>query len=204
MAQWVGAQGQVKVARNTPTCGVPSENPPPKTKNFFSISTTRLAESAERLNSSLAESPGELQDCKALHETWFSRNLKGFNACKLSRSRLTPGVFRRSHTSACMLVTPIANMSTGVTAKHPVMVRAWTPGQQPTTSGCRMTQREQSVSPLTDGTSAPTRTWPCRCWSGQPTAGQTCFRKVLAVTTPTLPHNANEAQTSCTQRSGKA
>jgi len=26
MAQSVGAQGQVKVAKNTPTCGVPTEN----------------------------------------------------------------------------------------------------------------------------------------------------------------------------------
>jgi len=61
MAQWVGAQGQVKVAKNTPTCGVAPENPPAKTKNvFFSISTTRLAKSIEGLNSSLAQSPGEL------------------------------------------------------------------------------------------------------------------------------------------------
>jgi len=60
MAQWVGAQGQVKVAENTPTCGVPTRKPPPKTKIFFSISTARLAESVEGLNSSLAQSPGEL------------------------------------------------------------------------------------------------------------------------------------------------
>jgi len=26
MTQWVGAQGQVKVAKNNPTCGVPPEN----------------------------------------------------------------------------------------------------------------------------------------------------------------------------------
>ena len=73
MAQWLGAQGQAKVAKNTPTCGVPIENE----KVFFSISTTRLAESVEGLNSSLAQSPGELQDCKALQETWFSWDLKG-------------------------------------------------------------------------------------------------------------------------------
>jgi len=61
MAQWVGAQGQVTVAENTPTCGVPPENPPLKTKIFFfSILTARLAESVEGLNSSLAQSPGEL------------------------------------------------------------------------------------------------------------------------------------------------
>ena len=32
----------------------------PKTKNFFSILTTRLAESVEGLNSSLAQLPGKL------------------------------------------------------------------------------------------------------------------------------------------------
>jgi len=34
------------------------------------------------------------------------------------------------------------------------------------------------------------------CQPEQPTAGQTCSRKVLAVTTPTLPHNTTEAQRS--------
>jgi len=56
MAQWVGAQGQVKVAKNTPTCGVPHR----KRKIIFFISTTKLAESVQDLNSSLAQSPGEL------------------------------------------------------------------------------------------------------------------------------------------------
>jgi len=36
------------------------EKPKPKTKIFFSILTTRLAESVEGLKSSLAQSPGEL------------------------------------------------------------------------------------------------------------------------------------------------
>ena len=39
---------------------------------------------------------------------------------------------------------------------------------------------------------------------GQPTAGQTCPRKVLAITTSALPYNATEAQGSCPQRSGEA
>ena len=61
MSQWVGAQGQVKVAKNTPICGVTPRKPPTKNeKIFFSISTTRLAESVKGLNSSLAQSPGEL------------------------------------------------------------------------------------------------------------------------------------------------
>ena len=44
-----------------PTCGVPPRKPPTENeKFFFSISTTRLAKSVEGLNSSLAQSPGEL------------------------------------------------------------------------------------------------------------------------------------------------
>jgi len=58
----------------------------------------------------------------------------------------------------CTLVTSTANMSTGVKAKHLLMVRAWTPGQHPTTLDCCMAQRKHLVS-LTDGTSAQTRAW---------------------------------------------
>jgi len=39
---------------------LPPEKLKPKTKILFSILTTRLAESVEGLNSSLAQSPGEL------------------------------------------------------------------------------------------------------------------------------------------------
>jgi len=35
MAQWVGAQGQVNVAKNTFTCGVPPRKPPTENENFF-------------------------------------------------------------------------------------------------------------------------------------------------------------------------
>ena len=59
MAQWVRVQGQVKVAKNTLTCGVPPK-PHHQKQNFFFFSTTRFAESVEGLNSSLAQSPGEL------------------------------------------------------------------------------------------------------------------------------------------------
>ena len=58
MAQWVGAQGQVKVAKkrkNTPHLW----RSPQRTPNFFSISTRRLVESVEGLNSSLALVKGE-------------------------------------------------------------------------------------------------------------------------------------------------
>jgi len=39
--------------------------------------TTRFSESEEGLNSSLAQSPGALQDCKALQEKWRTQDLKG-------------------------------------------------------------------------------------------------------------------------------
>ena len=39
---------------------------------------------------------------------------------------------------------------------------------------------------------------------GQLTAGQTCSRKVTAVTTSVYPHNATETQGSCPQRSDEA
>ena len=63
MGQWVGAQGQPKVAyfsKTCPLCDVTSRKPPPKLKIVFLILATRLAESVEGLNSSLAQSPGEL------------------------------------------------------------------------------------------------------------------------------------------------
>ena len=69
---------------------------------------------------------------------------------------------RRSHTPACMLVTSTANMTTGVTTKHLLTVRASIPGKHPRTLECCMTQRKHPVSSLTDGTSAQTRIWPLR------------------------------------------
>ena len=35
MFQWVGAQGQVKVAKNTPTCGVPPQKKTTENEKFF-------------------------------------------------------------------------------------------------------------------------------------------------------------------------
>ena len=61
-----------------------------------------------------------------------------------------------------MLATSTANISTGVTTKHLLTVRTWTSGQHPTNLDCCMTQRKQSVSPLTDGTWGTTRNWPSR------------------------------------------
>ena len=117
-------------------------------------------------------------------------------------SHLRPS--RRSHTPSCILATSTANMSTGVTTKHLLMVRAWTPGQHPTTLDCCMTQRKQPVSPLTDGMSEQPGPDLREFRPGQATAGQTCSWKVPAVTTAVLPHTVTETQGSCPQRSGEA
>ena len=61
-----------------------------------------------------------------------------------------------------MLVTSTANMSTGITTKHLLTVRAWAPGHQQTTLDSYMIQRKHPVSSLTNETSAPTQTWPSR------------------------------------------
>jgi len=61
-----------KGSQNTSTCGVPPQEKTTKNENiFFSILTTRLAESVEVSNSSLAQSPGKLEDCKALQKCGF-------------------------------------------------------------------------------------------------------------------------------------
>ena len=64
MGQWVGAQGRPKVAKISKTCllcDVTSRNPPTENeKRSFSNLTTRLAESVDGVDSSLAQSLGEL------------------------------------------------------------------------------------------------------------------------------------------------
>jgi len=49
---------------------------------------------------------------------------------------------RRSHTPVCTLATSTANMSTGITKKHLLPVRAFASGQYPTTLDYCMTQKE--------------------------------------------------------------
>jgi len=82
MGQLAGAQGQVKVAKkmqNTPTCDVPPSKRQTKNKKiFFSMSTRRLAESEEGLNSSLALAAGDLWPKKGEPIYWLARSLKGF------------------------------------------------------------------------------------------------------------------------------
>ena len=63
MGQLVGAQGQVKVAKKMQKhphlWRSPHQTPNQKQKNFFSMSTRRLAESVEGLNSSLTPAAGD-------------------------------------------------------------------------------------------------------------------------------------------------
>jgi len=49
-----------KNAKTPPLVTLPQKNPKPKTENFFKLGTTRLAESVEGLNTSLAAAAGEL------------------------------------------------------------------------------------------------------------------------------------------------
>ena len=64
MGQWVGAQGRTKVTKISKTCALivtsPPENLHRKQKTFFFMSTRKLAESVEGLNSSLALAAGDL------------------------------------------------------------------------------------------------------------------------------------------------
>jgi len=86
VGQWVGAQDRPKDAKISKTCllcDVTTRKPPLKAKIFFSILTTRLAESVDGLNSSLAQWPGELKDCKAMKEKWRTRDLEGQITCDL-------------------------------------------------------------------------------------------------------------------------
>ena len=53
--------GPAKISKTCLFCDVTSRNPPTESeKRFFSILTTRLAESVDGLDCSLAHSPGEL------------------------------------------------------------------------------------------------------------------------------------------------
>ena len=68
MAQWVGVQDRPKVARKKqkhPHLWWSPWEPQTQNKIFFSISTRRLAESVDGLNSSLALAAGDLWPKKA-------------------------------------------------------------------------------------------------------------------------------------------
>jgi len=96
---------------------------------------------------------------------WLCVDVAGYtiiNVYKPSRSQFTPTAIPTFPHPSMYVGYLTANMSTGTTAKHLLRARDWTPDQQPTTLGCCMTQRKQSVYPLTDGPSASPRVWPSR------------------------------------------
>jgi len=81
MADWDGAQGQAKMAKITQKHPYlwrsPQKTSNPKRKTFFLMSTRRLAESIEGLNSSLALVAGDLWPKKDVPKCWRARLLKG-------------------------------------------------------------------------------------------------------------------------------
>jgi len=90
--------------------------------------------------------------------------------------------------------------------QHNIPVR-WEPGllgdiQQPWTVVQPKGNSQFLLSPL-ERRHQP-RPGLCEFRPGQPTAGHTCPRKVPAVTTSALPHNATKIQGSCPQRSAEA
>jgi len=65
-------------SKNTLTCSGPLSEPQPKTKTFFfQFQAEDFAESEDGLDSSLAQSGGELQRCKLAPKFWRTRDLKG-------------------------------------------------------------------------------------------------------------------------------
>jgi len=72
VARWVGAHGletsAKKLRKHASIMASPTENPKTKRKKF-SISTKRLAESTDGLNSSPAQSAGKIWRCKALQKS---------------------------------------------------------------------------------------------------------------------------------------
>jgi len=65
-------KGGQKKAKTPPLVVVPQRTPNRKRKMFFSISSRRLFESVDGLDSSLAPSAGELWSCKNL-QTWVKK-----------------------------------------------------------------------------------------------------------------------------------
>ena len=103
-----------------------------------------------------------------------------------------------------MLATSTASMSTGV--QHNIRGR-WEPGllgniPQPWTVVQPKGNSQFLLSPL-ERRHQP-RPGLREFRPGQPTAGQTCPKKVPMVTTSALPHNATKTQGSCPQWSGEA
>jgi len=70
-------KGGQKNAKILPLVTFPPANAKPKTKSLFPMSTRRLAESVEGLNSSLALPAGNVWPKKGEPIYWLARSLKG-------------------------------------------------------------------------------------------------------------------------------
>jgi len=81
MYPWIRAQGQAKVAKKMQKHAhlwrSPQRTPNQKQKKFFSMSTRRLGESVEGLNSSLALAASNLWPKMREPICWLAWSLKG-------------------------------------------------------------------------------------------------------------------------------
>jgi len=131
------------------------------------------------------------------------------NIYKLRRSRFKPTVISTfPHPSLYIGDFNCQHVNWGY-KKHLLMVRAWTPGQHPTTLDCYITERKQPVSSLHDGKFPPTQTWPSHVFVRKADYQTGKFLhsqhrpSLPAFTTSAFPYNATEAQGSCPQRSSE-
>jgi len=77
MSHWIGARGQVKLAKNAKTSCYPRKIPNLKRKKFFKIWTGRLAASVGCWNSSLTQSAGGLA-LQTFAKKWRRPDFKRF------------------------------------------------------------------------------------------------------------------------------
>jgi len=83
---------------------------------------------------------------------WLCVDVAGYkiiNVYKPPCSRFTPTAITTFQNPSRMLATSTASMSTGVTTEHLLTVRAWSPGQHPTTLDCCIAQRKHPAFSLT-------------------------------------------------------
>jgi len=114
----------------------------------------------ERLEWSLADQSPEQSETE-----WLCIDVAGYkiiNVCKPPRSRFTPTAIPTFPHPSLYVGDFNCQQVNWVTTKHFLTVRAWTPGQHPTTLDSSMTQRKQPASSVAVITSAPTRTSPSR------------------------------------------
>jgi len=86
MSRGPGPAKVAKISKTCPHCDVTSRNPHRKRKIVFSMSTRKLAESVEGLNSSLALAAGDLwaKKCEPIHG--LARSLEGPVQSSLNQS----------------------------------------------------------------------------------------------------------------------